>query len=183
MLQYYVFKKWFTGIDRIAKLPTLVRSDGMLDPRRLGHGGAFPIGRTAGGRGKHNEPRMEHDDHPSRPSPIRFRPKVHKPADAESGTFTARPIVSTTRSVCRPIDRFLSVIVTPLMDKIPFNCNSTGDVLRRLRDFNAWFNGVFSDRPTDRPHRHTTPRIMTADIVALFPSVRWEPALEACSRL
>ena len=41
--------------------------------------------------------------HPSRPSPIRFRPKVHKPADAESGTFTARPIVSTTRSVSRPI--------------------------------------------------------------------------------
>ena len=62
MLQYYVFKKWFTGIDRIAKLPTLVRSDGMLDPRRLGHGGAFSIGGTAGGRGKHNDPRMENDE-------------------------------------------------------------------------------------------------------------------------
>ena len=106
------------------------------------------------------------------PSPIRFHPKLHKPVNDSTGTFRGRPIVSTLRSACRPLDKYLAVITRPLLNKIPFSLTSTSDLLTRLRDLN--------DRlPTDFQYLERL-GIYTADVVSLFPSVRWEGGVSAC---
>lgn len=109
---------------------------------------------------------------PARPSPIRFHPKILKPLNAATGTFRGRPIVSTVSSACRPLDKYLALITRPLLAKIPFSCNSTIDLVDRLRDLNHSLT-------TDYNYLQQL-GIYTADIVSLFPSVRWESGVSAC---
>jgi hypothetical protein len=106
------------------------------------------------------------------PSPIRFHPKIKKPVNPSSGTFRGRPIVSTVRSACRPLDKYLALITRPLLSKIPFCLTSTADLLARLRDLNERL-------PTDFDFLEDL-GIYTADIVSLFPSVRWDAGVSAC---
>jgi len=106
--------------------------------------------------------------HEAQPSPIRFRPKTHKPLCALTGTYMIRPIVATNRAVTRPIDKYMAAVVHPLMDKIPFSCNSTDQVLDRILSYNR------------NVTRNTTPPLLIkADIVSLFPSIQWQAAVEA----
>ena len=156
----------------------------MLDPFRCRVGPSFPIDRTVGERGHHHHEwstmHFQGCVHPCQASLIRFRPKLHKPLDAASQTFTARPLVSTTWSVSRPIDKFFAVIVMPLMVKVPFSCNSTGDLLSRLRGYNDWFTNVFQQGETPLNRRRHAVRLQRADIVSLLLSVRWTPTVDAC---
>jgi len=111
------------------------------------------------------------------PSPVIFKPKLHKPLDNNKKIFKSRPVVNTLRSVIRPVDKYLAIIITPLMTKIPFNCNSTREVLRRLQLFNRAFS------KSSLSTSNTAVVLRTFDIVSLFPSIAIQPAIDATCRL
>ena len=103
-------------------------------------------------------------------SPIRFHPKLHKPPCESSMTFAGRPIVSTVRSVTRGLDQYLSVLTRELVSRIPFTLTSSKELAWRLRRLND--------------HCHESglqlTGLHTADVVGLYPSVRWEAGVAAC---
>ena len=66
------------------------------------------------------------------------------------------------------------------MVKVPFTCNSTGDLLSRLRGYNDWFTNVFQQGETPLNRRRHAIRLQSADIVSLLLSVRWTPTVDAC---
>jgi hypothetical protein len=102
-------------------------------------------------------------------APIRFHPKLTGPPQQSSLTFRARPIVSTVCSVTRSVDKYLAVLTKELLAKIPFTCGSTKELLCRLRALN--------DHCHDNSFQLTG--LHTADVVGLYPSVRWEPGVQA----
>jgi hypothetical protein len=101
-------------------------------------------------------------------NPIRFHPKLTG-VSPSSLTFRARPIVSTVSSVTRTLDKYLSVLTKELLAKIPFTCGSTKELLCRIRALN--------DHCHDNSWQLTG--LHTADVVGLYPSVRWEPGVRA----
>ena len=131
----------------------------------------------------------------ARPSPVRFRtviPTHHQPAHGPQQqppqppqpptTFsTGSPIVSTLRSVARPIDKYLALVTRPLTTRIPFTLTSTSDLVRRIRRLNDANHdlgshtrtGIYTARVAGSPYQPDPPT------TPLSHSVPWEAGISA----
>lgn len=97
------------------------------------------------------------------PSAFYLLPKIHKPINIVSKTFSGRPIVATHSAPTHFIDKFLTELTKPLLRRIPGSLLDTLDLLNQL--------------PPGKVPAGT--RVVTADVNSLYPSIPWAEGIEA----
>lgn len=89
-------------------------------------------------------------------SRIYFLPKPHKGLNKTTGTFYGRPVVATHSAKTHILDKYITALTAPLLQRIPGSLRDTGDVLEKL------------------PKKGTAlTRIATADVIGLYPNIPW----------
>lgn len=99
-------------------------------------------------------------------SNIYFLPKPHKGLNPRTKTFYGRPVVATHSAKLHLIDKYITAITTPLLQRIPGSLKDTGHLLKELPKY-------IKDRDT---------RIATADVIGLYPNIPWQEGTEAATR-
>ena len=105
----------------------------------------------------------------SEASPIYFLPKIHKSINKDTETFQGRPIVATYNSPFYLIDKLITEITSPLLGNIPGTSKDTISFLKRLEEIEK------ENLPEDA-------RMLTADVVSLYPSIPWETGIDAATQ-
>lgn len=98
-------------------------------------------------------------------SSIYFLPKVHKEMNAESRSFSGRPIAATHSAVVHIVDKYITEVTKHLLPLIPGSLQDTTDLLIKL--------------PRGRLPPNAT--IVTADVVSLYPTIPWEDGFLAAT--
>lgn len=90
-------------------------------------------------------------------------PKIHKPINSTSGTYTGRPIVATFTSTTHLLDKYITELTKPLLTLIPGSLRDTFDLIEKLP------KGPLKEGA----------QIVTADVESLYPSIPWKEGLDA----
>ena len=98
---------------------------------------------------------------------IYFLPKIHKEKRPDTGTFSARPIISSVTGPLKPLDRYLAHLTAPLLPTIP---GSLQDSTRLINDLEA-----LNSLPPDTV-------LFSADVESLYPSIPWIEGIKAATR-
>ncbi|XP_069946578.1 uncharacterized protein [Cherax quadricarinatus] len=70
--------------------------------------------------------------HKSRVPSIYFLPKTHKDLDPTTGTWKTRPVVSGCAAPTRPVDKFLTALLMPLVELLPNRIKDTTHFLQKM---------------------------------------------------
>lgn len=97
------------------------------------------------------------------PSPLYLLPKRHKNKNPTPG----RPIVAAYNSTLYLIDKLITEITKPLLDRIRGSLTDTKDLLNQL-------NKVTISKLT---------KIVTADVESLYPSIPWKEGIHASTKM
>lgn len=102
---------------------------------------------------------------------VYFPPKVHKRMNETSHTFAGRPIVATHSCTLHWLDKYITTVTAPLLERIPGSLRDTTDFIRKLPEM-------------DTSHNTSTNNIviMTADVESLYPSIPWDDGIEYATR-
>ena len=96
-------------------------------------------------------------------SAIYFLPKIHKPINSQTETFSGRPIVATHSSPTKSIDVFITELTKPLLRRIPGSLLDTLDLLNSI--------------PQNTGGKQIS--LITADVNSLYPSIPWKEGEDA----
>lgn len=94
-----------------------------------------------------------------------FTPETHKGLNPRTGTFYGRPVVATYAVKLELLDKYITALTTPLLDRIPGSLRDTEELLERL---------------TKRAKNKNT-KIATTDVIGLYPNIPWEEGSEAAT--
>lgn len=97
---------------------------------------------------------------------IYFLPKIHKKKRHDTGTFPGRPIMAAVNGPLVQVDKFLALLTSPLLGRIPGSLKDTRHLLREL----------------DAQRVPPNARLFSADVEALYPSIPWNEGIEAASK-
>ncbi|KAJ8021804.1 hypothetical protein HOLleu_39101 [Holothuria leucospilota] len=95
--------------------------------------------------------------------------KDHKPNKENLGGPPLRPVCGATTSCNRNLSYLLSQCIRPLVSSAPETCDSTEDLLSRIRDINMKKDKKFV--------------VGSMDVTALYPSIDVDFAVKKCSDL
>ena len=101
------------------------------------------------------------------PSAFYLLPKIHKPINTESQTFSGRPIVATHSNPTKPIDLYITELTKPLLPRIPGSLLDSCHLLNLL--------------PKECTAKDV--RLLTADVNSLYPSIPWKEGNDAAVEL
>ncbi|KAK8740727.1 hypothetical protein OTU49_002677 [Cherax quadricarinatus] len=107
--------------------------------------------------------------HKSRVPSIYFLPKTHKDLDPTTGTWKTRPVVSGCAAPTRPVDKFLTALLMPLVELLPNRIKDTTHFLQKME--------ALKDELQEIPEDY---RLVSLDIESLYPSI---PQKEAAARV
>lgn len=112
-------------------------------------------------------PREERAIKASKPegSSIYFLPKPHKGLNKTTGTFYGRPVVATHSAKIHLLDKYITALTTPLLDRIPGSLRDTNHLIEKL--------------PKKVRDKHT--QLATADVIGLYPNIPWEEGVIAAA--
>ena len=84
-------------------------------------------------------------------------PKIHKPLNADTGTWQGRPVLSGCQAPTRPVDWICTALLNPLLRLLPERLKDTTDFLNKIQEIRA-------------PMPEGT-QLFSMDVVSLYPSI------------